>query len=112
MEDAVAKQSTGQKKTMERVMHEFKHGELKTAGGRKVKSQKQAVAIGLHESGSSNQETPKKNRENLKKTKSKERRGQTGRDTESKAALYAEAKKKNIPGRSKMTKDQLKRAVY
>jgi Family of unknown function (DUF6496) len=108
----VAKQSTGQKKTMERVMHEFKHGELKTAGGRKVKNQRQAVAIGMHESGSSNQESPKENRENLKKTKAKERQGQTGRDTESKADLYAEAKKKDIAGRSKMTKEELKRALH
>jgi hypothetical protein len=27
-------QSPGQKRTVERVMHEFKHGELKTARGR------------------------------------------------------------------------------
>ena len=108
----MAKQSTGQKKTMERVMHEFKHGELETAGGRKVKSRQQAVAIGMHESGSSNQESPARNRENLKKTKSKERQGQTGRHTESKAELYAEAKKKSIPGRSNMTKTELKRALH
>jgi hypothetical protein len=30
-------------------MHERKHGELKTRGGRKVTSRKQAIAIGLSE---------------------------------------------------------------
>jgi hypothetical protein len=32
-----------------RVMHEFKEGELKSSSGQKVKSRKQAVAIGLSE---------------------------------------------------------------
>ena len=40
--------------TVERVMHEFKHGDLKSSSGDKVKSRKQAVAIALSESGQSN----------------------------------------------------------
>ena len=44
-------QSNAQQETVERVMHEFKHGELKTSRGRKVKNPKQAIAIGLHEAG-------------------------------------------------------------
>ena len=47
----MAKQSKAQKETVERVMHEFKHGELKQAGGRKVKNPKQAIAIALREAG-------------------------------------------------------------
>ena len=48
-------QSPGQRRTVERVMHKFKHGELKTAhGARKVKTPKQAIAIALHEAGASN----------------------------------------------------------
>jgi hypothetical protein len=39
--------------TVERVMHEFKHGDLKSSSGDKVKSRKQAIAIGLSESGQS-----------------------------------------------------------
>jgi len=31
------------------VMHEFKHGTLKSGSGAKVKSHKQAIAIGLSE---------------------------------------------------------------
>jgi hypothetical protein len=46
-------QSNAQKETAERVMHEFKHGELKTSRGKKVKNPKQAIAIGLHEAGAS-----------------------------------------------------------
>jgi len=48
----MAKSSPSQRKTAGRVMHEFKHGELKSGpGGKggKVKSRKQAIAIGLSE---------------------------------------------------------------
>jgi hypothetical protein len=71
-------ESKAQKKTVGRVMHEFKHGELPRGRGGKVKSRKQAIAIALHEAGASKYESPKKNRENLRKTKSNERRGETG----------------------------------
>jgi hypothetical protein len=74
-------QSPEQKKTVQRVMHEFKHGELKTArGSRKVKNPKQAIAIALHEAGASNYESPQKNQQNLRHTKAKERRGETYHD--------------------------------
>lgn len=37
-------------KKVEKVMHEYKHGELKSGrSGQKVKSRKQAIAIGLSE---------------------------------------------------------------
>jgi Family of unknown function (DUF6496) len=72
------RESKAQKKTVGRVMHEFKHGELPRGRGGKVKSRKQAIAIALREAGASRYESPKKNRENLRKTKSKERRGETG----------------------------------
>ncbi|HZY67108.1 MAG TPA: DUF6496 domain-containing protein [Devosia sp.] len=136
-------QSKAQKATTERVMHEFKEGELESSNGRKVKSRKQAIAIALSESGSSNRNSPKKNRENLSKTKSKERAGQTAQaEKEGKAAqrrtlakgaagtsrrrttgssarqggptkseLYEQAKKRNIEGRSKMSKGELQRAL-
>ena len=71
------KQSPSQQKTIKRVMHEAKHGELKTSTKMPVKSRKQAVAIALHEAGASNQETSRKNKQNLAKTKAKERRGET-----------------------------------
>ena len=73
-------QSKAQKETVGRVMHEFKHGELKTSRGKKVKNPKQAIAIGLHEAGASKYESKEKNRENLKRTKARERRGATDKD--------------------------------
>ena len=69
----MAKQSKAQKDTMERVMHEFKHGELKTSAGQKVKNSEQAVAIGLSESGASKYATKEENDRNLKRTKNLER---------------------------------------
>ena len=134
-------QSPDQKKTVQRVMHEFKHGELKTArGSRKVKNPKQAIAIALNEAGASNYESPQKNKENLRHTKAKERRGETyqdekeghrateesyhratnrsGRrgtgkseDGKTRAELYAEARRRHIPNRSKMNKSELERAL-
>jgi hypothetical protein len=71
-------ESKAQKKTVKRVMHEYKHGELPRGRGGKVKSRKQAIAIALHEAGASKYESPKKNRASLRKTNSKERRGETG----------------------------------
>jgi Family of unknown function (DUF6496) len=73
------RQSKSQKETVERVMHEYKHGELETGTGKPVKNRKQAVAIALHEGGASKQESPKKNRENLQHTKEKERQGKTAK---------------------------------
>lgn len=179
-------QTPAQRETVERVMHEFKHGELKTARGtRKVKNPKQAVAIALSEAGASKYDTPAERARNLRRTKEKERRGETYRDEaegkkgrsksaasgtstrksstrktatrkpaarktaarkttsraaasrtatarkatarrttarsrtasrarageRTKAELYAEAKRRNIPGRSKMDKAQLQRAL-
>jgi len=111
----MAKESKAQQETVERVMHEFKHGELETSAGRKVKSRKQAIAIGLSEAGASNQQSPQENRKRLRETKSREGKGNTtrARDEEgpSKAELYERAKKKDIPGRSKMNKAQLEAAL-
>jgi hypothetical protein len=73
------KQTGRQKKIVERVMHEFKHGELETGTGKKVKNPRQAIAIGLHEAGASKYESKKKNKRNLEHTKKKERKGQTAR---------------------------------
>ena len=112
-----SKQSPEQKKTIDRVMHEFKHGELESSSGDKVSNPKQAIAIALHEAGASDQVTPKKNRENLRKTKAKERKGETamqeaeGAGAKTRTELYAEARKRDLPGRSKMNKAQLERAL-
>jgi hypothetical protein len=43
-----------------KVMHEYKHGELKSGTGGKVKSRKQAIAIGLSEARKSGAKVPPK----------------------------------------------------
>jgi Family of unknown function (DUF6496) len=133
-------QSPEQKETVERVMHEFKHGELKTArGNKKVKNPKQAIAIALHEAGASKYESPAKNKSNLRRTKAKEQHADTGEDAaeghratqatyrradartarrsrtrgdgKTRADLYDEARRRGIPNRSKMNKAELERAL-
>src|SRR5215467_7263062 len=67
------RESEPQKETVERVMHEFKHGELRSGtSGQKVKNRKQAVAIALSEAGACNQQTSKENEQQLRHTKAKE----------------------------------------
>jgi hypothetical protein len=112
-------QSKAQKETVSRVMHEFKHGELESSSGRKVRNPKQAIAIGLREAGASKYESKEKNRENLQRTKARERRGATEQDRSegaddgpTRAVLYAEARRRDIPGRSRMSKRELERALH
>jgi hypothetical protein len=72
-------QTPTQRKTVKRVMHEYKHDELKTArGARKVNNPKQAIAIALSEAGASKYDTPQERAHNLRRTKTKEKRGETG----------------------------------
>jgi Family of unknown function (DUF6496) len=157
-EVAMPKPSPRQRKTMGRVMHEFKHGELKSGPrgkGGKVKSRRQAIAIALKEAGASKYESERENRRNLARSERKEARGETaqqeregkshvgarGRRESSpamggknatrttargrKAArararnngttkdeLYRRAQAASIPGRSKMTKQQLENALH
>lgn len=109
-------QSKEQKDTIERVMHEYKHGDLRMRGtGPKVKNPKQAIAIALKEAGASNRESAAANRRTLRETKAKERRAKPARSRSggerTKAELYEEARRRDIAGRSRMTKDQLARAL-
>ena len=144
--------SPRQRKTLGRVMHEFKHGELKSGpGGKagKVKSRRQAIAIALKEAGASKYESERENKRNLARgeTYQQEREGRShvgarGRRESSRAMggrnatrrtargrkaarararksgsatkqqLYKRAKARSIPGRSKMTKQQLENALH
>lgn len=86
----MARESKAQQATIGRVMHAFKEGELRSGGnGRKVRNPRQAVAIALNEAGAS-------------------RRQQGG---QTRAALYAEARRRGIPGRSGMSKAALEKAL-
>lgn len=71
--------TAGQDEVMERVMHEYKHGELESGNGGKVKSRKQAVAIALKEAGESKYDSKAENKKHLAHTKAKERQGKTAK---------------------------------
>jgi hypothetical protein len=61
------KYSKGASKKVKKVMEERKKGTLKSGSGRKVKSRKQAIAIGLSEARKAGKKVPTK----AKKTKKK-----------------------------------------
>ena len=151
-------ESSRQKRITGRVLHEFKHGELKSGRsgkGGKVKSRRQAIAIALQEAGASKYDSAKRNRRNLRRTEQKEARGRTAQqeregkshvgayrkrestkamagsnarkqtarghraavararkaDGYTRQELYEKAKRKNVEGRSKMSKRQLENAL-
>ena len=92
----MAKTSPRQRKSIGRVMHEFKHGELTSGRGGKVKSRRQAVAIALNEAGASKYESKKENRKNLAKTKRKEARGDTAQqEREGKSRVGARGRRES-----------------
>ncbi len=66
------KYSKGASKKVKKVMHERKKGTLKSGSGRKVKSRKQAIAIGLSEARKAGKKVPKKAKKKSKR-KSKKR---------------------------------------
>ena len=120
----MAKETDAQKETIGRVMHEFKHGELETRAGEKVSSKRQAVAIALSEGGASKYNDKATNKKNLHKSKEKESRGETGQQEregkahvgagnrgKTKTELLGQARERKIPGRSKMTKPELEKAL-
>ncbi len=74
------KTSPRQNKTTGRVMHEFKHGELRSGPegkGGEVKSRRQAIAIALSEAGASKNQSERENRRRFTRTEAKEARGET-----------------------------------
>lgn len=95
----MAKSSERQRRTEGRVMHEFKHGELKSGqGGRggKVKSRKQAIAIALSEAGASKYDSKRENRKNQTRTAAKEARGRTAQqEREGKSRIGAADKRES-----------------
>jgi len=104
-------ESLSQRKTTGRVMHEFKHGELKSGpGGKggKVKSRKQAIAIALKEFGASKYESKDENRKNLARSKRKEARGETAQqEREGKSHVGAHGRRESsraMSGKSAKTR--------
>jgi len=96
----MAKKTTPrQRRTTGRVMHEFKHGELKSGRrgkGGKVKSRKQAIAIALHESGQSKYDTRAEKKKSAAKSRRKEATGRTAQqEREGKSRVGARGKRES-----------------
>ena len=60
-----------------KVMHERKHGTLRSGSGRKVTSRKQAIAIGLSEARKAGGKVPKKKSASSRKKKASSSRKKT-----------------------------------
>ncbi|MFO1082322.1 MAG: DUF6496 domain-containing protein [Reyranellaceae bacterium] len=92
----MARTTTAQRKTVGRVTHEYKHGELKSGPrgkAAKVTTPRQAIAIALKEAGESKQESKSANRRNLARSKRKEAAGRTAQQQrEGKARVGARGK--------------------
>jgi len=61
------KYSKAASKKVEKVMRERKEGTLKSGSGKKVKSRKQAIAIGLSEARKEGKKVPRKAKKATKK---------------------------------------------
>jgi len=62
------KESPGARRKVSKVMHEYKHGELKSGGRRKVKNRKQAIAIALSEARQSGEKVPPPKKKSTRKS--------------------------------------------
>ena len=71
----MAKETKAQRDVVERVMHEFKEGELERGHGGKVTDPKQAIAIALSEAGASSRQSPAEKRKRAAGTKAKKHPG-------------------------------------
>jgi len=109
----MAKSTPRQRRTEGRVMHEFKHGELKSGRsgkGGKVKSRRQAIAIALNEAGASKYNSKRKNRSNRARTEHKEKRGRTYQQ-EREGKSHIGARGKRVSTRAQGGKNSRKRTA-
>lgn len=79
-------------------MHEFKHGELRSGRGGKVKSRRQPIAIALSEAAASKYESERENRKHLHKTEHRQARGETyQQELEGKSHFGAHGRRESSP---------------
>jgi hypothetical protein len=90
---------------MEEVMHEYKEGDLKSSSGKKVKSRKQAVAIGLSEARQEGDKVPPKktskgSKKSSKKSKKTAKASKKGSKKSAKKSSKKSASKKKGAAKS------------
>ena len=111
----MAKTSSRQRRITGRVMHEFKHGELKRSQhgkGGKVKSRRQAIAIALREAGASRYDSPGKNRRNLRRSDRKETEGRTAQqEREGKSHVGARGRRESTRSMRNVAKRNTRRSA-
>ena len=82
----MAKYGKKAQKKVEAAMHERKRGKLKSGSGKKVKSKKQAIAIGLAEARREGGKVPAKKSSRKKSSKKKSSRKSTRKSTRKSSA--------------------------
>src|SRR3954465_15264913 len=81
---------------VEKAMHERKRGTLKSgSSGKKVKSRKQAIAIGLSEARREGGKVPSKKKSSSKKTSSKKRSSSKKTSTKKRSSSKKSSSKKS-----------------
>ncbi len=107
----MAKYSKKAQDKVEKVMHEMKHGTLKSGGsGKKVKSRKQAIAIGLSEARKAGAKVPKK-ASKKKASKKAAKRATSKKAAPKKKKTVKRFTKKVAPKKSRMKKINRKRST-
>lgn len=76
---ATKKSSSKGKAKVGKVMHEYKHGQLKSGSGQKVKNRKQAVAIALSEAREAGAKIPAKRSAATKRKSTAAKKKTTGK---------------------------------
>ena len=90
-----SKYSKKASKKVERAMHERKRGTLKSGGsGKKVKSRKQAIAIGLSEARREGAKVPPAKKSSKKSASKKTAKKSTKKSSSKKSASKKSSKKK------------------
>lgn len=89
----MAKYSKKAQEKVEKAMHEMKHGELKSGkSGKKVKSRKQAIAIGLSEAREMGAKVPKKTAKKAASKKSSAKKSAAKKTTKKMSAKKTKSK--------------------
>jgi hypothetical protein len=90
----MAKYSKKSQDKVEKSMHEMKRGKLRSGSGKKVKSRKQAIAIGLSEARQEGAKAPKKASSKKSAAKKASKKSTTKKSSAKKSAAKKGAAKK------------------
>ena len=108
----MAKYSKKAQDKIEKVMHEMKHGTLKSGGsGKKVKSRKQAIAIGISEAREAGAKVPKKRNGKATKKSAKKRSSSSKTGVGNASSIPKKRSSKKKAGKKAATKRSVKKTA-